>query len=94
MDIGVDAESINGDHYYFRNPRVKNGFSEGSSFATPIVTGILCAHYNLIMENISPNSFNKDVILGFLLRQNFNLGILTTFSDTIKTGVMFNKATP
>lgn len=94
VDIGVNAESINGDHYYFRNPRVNRGFSEGSSFATPIVTGILCAHYNLIMENISPNSFNKDLILGFLLRQNLNIGILTTFGDTIKTGVMVNNVTP
>lgn len=48
MDIGVNADGkILPNLYVFNNPRF-NGLEtvEGSSFATPIVSGKLCANYD------------------------------------------------
>ncbi|MEJ7681332.1 MAG: S8 family serine peptidase [Segetibacter sp.] len=62
VDIGVKADALTDDNNYgFQTPVLANGeVAVGSSFAAPIVTGILCAHYDKIITLISKGNFKKD----------------------------------
>ncbi len=92
VDIGVNADTKIGDDYFFLNPAFLSNPVRGSSFATPIVTGIICSHYSLIKNNVPAGAINKDAILKFLLQPGLNLGQITNFNHNIKTGVMRNNA--
>ncbi len=97
VDIGVNADDISGEDYYFVNPRVDSGLSEGSSFATPIVTGIICSHYSLIRAKLAGQAFNKQNILNILLQPGAGIGLninTTQLGQKIKTGIFLNKALP
>lgn len=68
VDIGVDADAklldaVSGENMYvFNNPRMPRGETvTGSSFATPIVTGKLCANYDKFSEILTPG-FDKAII--------------------------------
>ena len=59
VDIGVNANIVSKVSYAFINPRLKGSKKvEGSSFATPIVSGILSANYDRI-ESILKTNFTK-----------------------------------
>ena len=97
VDVGVNTDVIrrdpvNGDHYDFFNPRIPGAVSEGSSFATPIVTGIICSHYTQITTSLTANGlpFDKENILNFLLHSP--IGHVTNLNNQIKKGVMLNNA--
>jgi subtilase family protein len=60
VDIGVPADEP--IHNGFSNPRVPGSFIAGSSFATPIITGMIAAHYHLI-DGIK----NKEEIIRILI---------------------------
>jgi hypothetical protein len=99
VDIGVFRDIALTDnngisYYYFQDPRFLGNQVRGSSYATPIVTGIIGAHYHMIQSYLTANSlpFNKQNILNYMLQQPF--GQTTTLNNKIKTGVMFNKALP
>jgi len=65
VDIGAHADDENGPMYTFINPRLENSKIEGSSYATPIITGIIAAHYDELSRAL-PNVGNKDAIIDLL----------------------------
>jgi hypothetical protein len=69
VDIGVKADGEDGDRYYFNSPRLASAGITGSSYATPIVTGIICAHYNYLINGITAmgGPFTKDNIFDLLM---------------------------
>jgi hypothetical protein len=59
VDIGVNADDIS---FVFQNP-INPGLSViGTSFATPIVTGKLCANYDTIRSLLNTSTYTKDQI--------------------------------
>jgi len=64
VDIGVNADAVlTSSDYVFNNPRLTgNQTVEGSSFATPIVTGKLCANYDVISNVLINANYTKDQI--------------------------------
>jgi hypothetical protein len=67
VDVGVIADKVvrRGQNvsYVFDNPLyIGNETVEGSSFATPIVTGKLCANYDKIKDVISKEGYTKNDI--------------------------------
>jgi hypothetical protein len=63
VDIGVNADAVSPLHFVFNNPRLTgNQTVEGSSFATPIVAGKLCANYDAISEVLDNAKYTKDQI--------------------------------
>ncbi|MDB5248411.1 MAG: hypothetical protein JWQ40_2805 [Segetibacter sp.] len=65
VDIGVNADAILGTmppalRYVFYNPRfISSATAEGSSFATPIITGKLAANYELIKAVLNTGSYTR-----------------------------------
>jgi hypothetical protein len=63
VDIGVNNDAIVPiDHYIFFNPRFSSQTVEGSSFATPIVTGKICANYYKIQSILKSPGYTKEDI--------------------------------
>jgi hypothetical protein len=66
VDIGVNADAvitdpILGDCYVFNHPLLGGTETvEGSSFAAPIVTGILCANYDKFKHVLENENFTKE----------------------------------
>lgn len=75
VDIGVRADEEFGMHYVFANPRIQHEGIEGSSYATPIVTGIICSQYSKIINqlNTSGGFFTKDNIFNILMSPSIGL---------------------
>ena len=84
VDIGVHADQVNGQAYSIRNTRFQNYFIEGSSYATPIVTGIIAANYKMLTRNIADIK-NKYLIIDNLKSQNI-LKNRSDFDGLIKGG--------
>lgn len=94
VDIGVNADVASlSNQFFFKNPMLKNGFVEGSSFATPVLTGIICAHYTEITNQfpVTVQSFNKDNILNFLMQMSIGQHV-PSLDPFIRKGVMFTNA--
>jgi len=70
VDFGVKADGlIAPGHYVFNNPNLSAGVAatlEGSSFATPIITGKLCANYDAVLAVIHTSGFKKAQILDII----------------------------
>ncbi|MEJ7736675.1 MAG: S8 family serine peptidase [Chitinophagaceae bacterium] len=85
VDIGVMADGASKDDYVFNNPLLnKNETVNGSSFAAPIVTGIICANYDRIKTVINRKGFKKDDIWKELGSQFVSRN--ETLTDKIKGG--------
>lgn len=80
VNVGVNADTISGNAYLFYNPRIAGSLIRGSSFATPVTTGNLCAHYDMLQPLIGSGNFTRTNILnsmnsaGFIIRTSPNLG--------------------
>lgn len=89
VSIGVKADTViassydrgvqNGMICLFSNPLIANNYIRGTSFATPIATGNLCAHYHLYGSLIGSGGFTNTGILsemnsaGFIISPNVGL---------------------
>lgn len=74
VNIGVDAQAVSAGNYLFSNPAVDpqstgNNVVEGSSFATPVISGIIAAHYNNLSDRAKTDKkyllkelYSKDII--------------------------------
>jgi len=77
VDVGVNADRVQQDSLYlFNNPILRFAGSgvrvktvEGSSFATPIVTGKICTHFYLYKNLFDSGPLNKWKILEILRSQ-------------------------
>ena len=99
VDIGVvgDYEDENND-YRFQDPLQsvnanKTTFILGSSFATPVVTGIITQHYHLVTDTISNGSINKDKLIEKLFLEDLGVNITQNnpLSAFVKKGIFFMK---
>jgi hypothetical protein len=79
--------------FWFRNPIYDGHIVRGSSYATPIVAGIICGEYTTIQSNLATRSlpFTKKNILDFLLGVPTIGHINTALSNKIKFGEMFDQ---
>jgi hypothetical protein len=84
IDIGVNADKVNGEVYSFRNTRFNGYYIEGSSYAAPIVTGIIAANYGMLARSI-PEIGNKYLIID-TLKANGSLTHKADFDGLIKGG--------
>jgi hypothetical protein len=93
VDIGVNADIIDSDHYYFFNPRVTppQYTVEGSSFATPIATGKIAANYYLLSGILSTSPINKNAILTKLGTNHLLDNGVSPFTGKIKGGNIMDK---
>ncbi len=69
VDIGVYADNTGAGSYAFINPRTGNGANTvvGSSFATPIVTGKICANYFMLQSMTVPGArLDKNTVFNLL----------------------------
>ncbi len=91
VDVGVNADGVFGANYVFVHPSHLDSTVQGSSFAAPIVTGKLAAHYGLIKSLLSGGTVDKNAIISKL----FDNGLLhdgnAYFQDRIKNGKIMNK---
>lgn len=87
VDIGVNANLNLNNDFWFSNTKMPASFVRGSSYATPIVAGIICANYNRIKTFIP----EKDKILNTLLNDPF-IGNRHNANNKIRMGVMFDRA--
>ncbi len=74
VDIATIADKVMGtfnDAYVFENPSLNNSQIEGSSYATPIFTGIVAANYDALVAVISSGQFDKTTIIPELVRTGF-----------------------
>jgi len=96
VDLGVNADRIGTNFYYFQNPLYSNRYCSGSSYATPIVTGIITSLYTGLNTDISAQPFNKQAFLRDLLITPYGRLLTGTepLSQKIKTGIIYNKARP
>jgi subtilisin family serine protease len=89
VDIGVQADTVDGELFLFIKPRLNAGFRstvEGSSFATPIVTGIIASHY----FKLDGLPADKSIIIATLR----SLGLAESnpaFVSKIKNGIIMHK---
>jgi len=88
VDIGVQADVIIDTFYAFVPPNGGVGMPTvtGSSFATPIATGIICANYYLIPSGIS----DKEKIL-FILRNNGIAYRNSSFDNLVRNGLVMKR---
>jgi len=86
VDIGVNADLPLASDFWFANTRIPNSFVRGTSYATPIVTGIICSHYSIIKSSIP----NKDAILNTLLSDPF-IGNTNDANGKLRKGTMFER---
>jgi len=87
VDVGVNANLNLAGDFWFRNTRMLNSFVRGTSYATPIVTGIICAHYSRIKASIP----DKNAILSTLLNDPF-IGNNHTAGGKLRKGIIFDRA--
>jgi Subtilase family len=95
VSIGVNADTTERNACLFSNPRIAGSLIRGSSFATPIATGNLCAHYNFYQSLVSSGGFTRTALLnnlnaaGLIRRTNRGLGEYIAGSNA-----MLKKARP
>ena len=87
VDIGVNANLTLAGDFWFSNTHTAASFVRGSSYATPIVAGIICANYNKIKNSIP----DKNAILSTLLNDPF-IGNNNTANGKLRKGIMFDRA--
>jgi hypothetical protein len=84
VDIGVKADAVKGDNYVFNNPLLDSTETvDGSSFATAILTGILCANYDKYKSVLVGDNYTKEEIWNKL---STIVGSDDNFKDKIKNG--------
>lgn len=86
VDVGVSAERIISDseglHYIFLNSfSVDPQTVEGSSFAAPIVTGILASNYTQIKPVINRTGYTKADIWNVVLQDNVSAGLISKIKN-------------
>jgi len=89
VDIGVQADAIVSGFYVFIPPNAPVGMMPtvtGSSFATPIATGTICANYDLISSGIS----DKEQILS-ILKSNGIVYRNSSFNNLIRNGIIMRR---
>jgi len=93
VDIGVNNNVNTDADLWFRNPIYTGHLVRGTSYAAPIVAGIICGNYSRIQQHLSDNSlaFTKQNILRFLLTNPSTGHVNTVLSNKIKTGEMIDQ---
>ncbi len=81
VHAGVNADELIQGKQVFKNPYIQGKSVDGSSFATPIVTGKVAAHYHLF----NPNNVTRNEVLS-VLKGKLLLKEDTTAKDTILNG--------
>jgi subtilisin family serine protease len=88
VDAGVDAGVPS---FMFRNPFFPGKAVDGSSFATPILTGLICANYNLLnipaTSPVSKTQIFTDLLNNTLVHSNSSL------AGAIRRGIVLKKST-
>ena len=87
VDIGTNADISYGSDYWFYNLKHLERPVRGSSYAAPIVTGIICSHYSAIKDNVPANAFTKDNIIDYLLKPEVGVGHVNNANHKIRKGV-------
>lgn len=95
VDVGTDddldiTDTHGNEDFWFFNPHNADSIVKGSSYATPILTGTICAHYNQIANHV-PAPFNKTDVLNFLLQGTIG-HVNSNLTTKLKSGVLFHKA--
>lgn len=96
VDIGVNRNVNTDGDLWFVNSMYEGHIVRGTSYATPIVAGIICANYTRIQKHLAIVSlpFNKNNILDFLLSIpaiGHKNSALIPLSSKIKTGEMLDQ---
>lgn len=80
VDIGVQGDEPNG--FGFVNPRTLNSFIYGSSFATPVLTGVIAANYSNFTQPLDKKNIITTLLEMGKLAKNDDL------ATTIKQGII------
>jgi hypothetical protein len=88
VDIGVNADLITGNAFFIQNPRLNSAggltYVEGSSFATPVVSGLLASQWSIIQPALSSG---KPEIFKVLIQKS----LITTNGTPLDTLIMDGK---
>jgi len=82
VDIGVPADKVD---FSFRSPRIANLFISGSSYATPIVTGLIAGNYSQYV-----NTSQKARVIQALSTAN-KLIVAPDLTGSIKGGIVMKR---
>lgn len=82
VDIGVPSDN---DDFSFDSPRISNLVISGSSYATPIVTGLIAGNYSRYVGNT-----DKAQIIQALSTMN-KLTVAPDLTDSIKGGIVMRR---
>jgi hypothetical protein len=90
VDIGVIADDIeydnvNGDKYLIRCPRMMNDYVEGSSYAAPVLTGLIASYFRMFLAD--GGSIDRNALLNFLKSQSAIMGPMNLAGE-IRFGLM------
>ena len=98
VDIVVVCDGEVSNDYRFKDPLQSENANEtifilGSSFATPIVTGIIAQHYQVVTDSMVNGSIDKDKLIEKLFEQNLGLNIPRNnpLSAFVKDGIFCMK---
>jgi subtilisin family serine protease len=87
IDVGVHADDESQPQICsFINPRLQNSKIEGSSFAAPIITGIIASQFGALSGAL-PNTGNKNAILDFLTSSGVILNNVN-YAPKIRNGIV------
>jgi hypothetical protein len=87
VDIGVNGDLSFDSDYYFAHPEFPGLYERGSSFATPVLTGIIGSHYDMLKSAIQ--SGNKTTLFNALLAVP-SVGNPGNFNNKLRYGVVNN----
>jgi subtilisin family serine protease len=98
VDIGAVGDSDVKNDYRFKDPLQNENANEtnfilGSSFATPVVTGILAQHYQVVTDSMVNGSINKPKLIEKLFEQKLELNFTENnpLSEFVKNGIFCMK---
>ncbi len=92
VDVGVNADAVSGTNYVFIHPYHIDSTVQGSSFAAPVVTGKMAAHYRDIQDLLSSGTVvNKEDILDRLATKGLLHPGGPSLQQKIKNGKIMNK---
>lgn len=94
IDLGVDDDQNILERYLFWNPLNAGHTVNGSSFATPKVSGTLCSNYDLVQSLISSGPLNKAQLINNIQSQRNVIEQIPSFSAHFINGGMILKSAP
>jgi len=72
VNVGVSCDQVQGDDYDFFNPLTgsQHPMISGSSYATPVITGIIAQHYNELIADMPNGVFDNHIVVEKLALYN------------------------